>query len=313
MSGRRSVSKLATGLADRYVAVDSLIDGLSYELSKSTPVTVDPDRLRELIDAPLIHEATLGSTNDRARLLADDGASHGTLVIADRQTAGRGRQGNVWDSPEGGIWTTTILRPDIDAAHIGRLTFAGGVAVAETVRSIGANATLKWPNDVLLAGAKLGGVLTEVVISGVPIAGKPVDEVLPGADPETTEIDVVLLGAGINATLEPEDLTIDREVATLQSALGNVDPTGIAATFHERLLALTDQVQTEEGFDSLLERWRDLDTTLGKTVRVTVRGTDEKIIGTAVDITDTGALVLENSDGEAIVTEGRCQELRPVD
>ncbi|MFB6198102.1 MAG: biotin--[acetyl-CoA-carboxylase] ligase, partial [Halobacteriaceae archaeon] len=140
---------------------------------------VDPDQLSRCIDAPVHHEEVLPSTNDRARTLANDGARAGSFVIADEQTAGRGRGGSRWKSPVGGVWSTTILRPKLSTANVGRLTFAGGMAVIDVVGNH-ITPALKWPNDVLLMQddewRKVAGVLVESVVSGVPIAGKPIDD-----------------------------------------------------------------------------------------------------------------------------------------
>lgn len=276
------------------------------------PATVDPDRLEARLDAPLVHADRMGSTNDRARRLAAEGATNGTLVVADRQTAGRGRTGNVWVSPPGGIWTTTVLRPELTAAAAGRLTVAGGVAAAEAVAAAGADPSLKWPNDVLLGTGKVGGVLTELVVEGIPVAGKPVSAVLPGTDPDEATLDAVLLGIGINADLDPAALEMDREVATLRAAVGGVDPTDVAATLHDAVLRWAERVEDRAGFEELLDRYRELDATLGRRVRVAIRGGSETLVGEAVALTEDGALVVETDEGRRTVTEGECERLRPV-
>ncbi|WP_233745556.1 biotin--[acetyl-CoA-carboxylase] ligase [Halobacterium bonnevillei] len=81
-------------------------------------MSVDIDRLRERIDAPVVHHESIPSTNDVARAEGRDGSPHGTFVVADEQTAGRGRTGNVWASPPGGVWSSTLVRPDFDASHV---------------------------------------------------------------------------------------------------------------------------------------------------------------------------------------------------
>ncbi|NIB98877.1 biotin--[acetyl-CoA-carboxylase] ligase [Halobacterium sp. R2-5] len=274
-------------------------------------MTVDADRLRSLVDAPVVHRESVPSTNDIARAEGRDGAAHGTFVVADEQTAGRGRTGNTWASPPGGVWSSTLVRPSFDASHVGRLTFAGGLAAAETAEESGVDVDLKWPNDVVVGGdaRKLCGVLTEAVVDEVPVAGKPVDEVLPGTDPADAELSFAVLGIGVNADLDPGDLDVDRDVTTLRAETGDVDATDVAATLHERLLAWVETVATDDGFADALDAWRERSATLGKRVRVETRdgGT---VVGEATGVTSRGALVVETADGRVDVTEGECSRLR---
>ncbi|MGB9963696.1 biotin--[acetyl-CoA-carboxylase] ligase [Halobacterium hubeiense] len=272
-------------------------------------MTVDADRLRSLVDAPVVHRESVPSTNDLARAEGRAGSAHGTFVVADEQTAGRGRTGNAWASPPGGVWSSALVYPDFDASHVGRLTFAGGLAAAETVDAFGADARLKWPNDVVADARKLCGVLTEAVVDEVPVAGKPVDEVLPGTDPADAELSFAVLGVGVNAALDPGDLDVDRDVTTLRAEVGGADATEVAATLHERLLCWVDRVATDDGFAAALDAWRERSATLGERVRVETRD-GETVVGEATGVTPRGALVVEAGDSRAEVTEGECSRLR---
>jgi BirA family biotin operon repressor/biotin-[acetyl-CoA-carboxylase] ligase len=274
-------------------------------------MTVDADRLRSLVDAPVVHRESVPSTNDLARAEGREGAAHGTFVVADEQSAGRGRTGNAWASPPGGVWSSTLVSPDFDASHVGRLTFAGGLAAAETVESFGVDAGLKWPNDVVVGddSQKLCGVLTEAVVDEVPVAGKPVDEVLPGTDPTDAELSFAVLGIGVNAALDPSDLDVDRDVTTLRAEVGDVDATEVAATLHERLLAWVERVGTDDGFAAALDAWRERSATLGERVRVETRS-GETVVGDATRVTSRGALVVDTGDEDVAVTEGECSRLR---
>lgn len=277
-------------------------------------MSVDADRLRERIDAPVVHRGSLPSTNDVARAQGRDGAPHGTFVVADEQTAGRGRTGNAWASPPGGVWSSTLVRPDFDASHVGRLTFAGGLAAAETVEAFGVDAGLKWPNDVVVDGddgarRKLCGVLTEAVVDEVPVAGKPVDEVLPGTDPADADLSFAVLGVGVNAALDPVDLDVDRDVTTLRAEAGDVDPTVVAAALHDRLLEWVGRVETADGFAAAVDDWRARSATLGERVRVQTRS-GETVVGDADEITSRGALVVDTGGDRVTVTEGECERLR---
>jgi len=308
---------------------------------------MDESRLRERIDAPVTHLDSTPSTNDRARRLGHEDAPHGAVVIADEQTASRGRNGSAWAAPAGGVWLSVVLRPDVSAAHVGRLTFAAGVAVAETVEQFGVDTDIKWPNDVLVSEAKegksgaesdgvlvseakegksdhlsddgpaggtsgagkLAGVLTEAVVDDIPVAGKPVDEVLPGTDPANADLSFVVLGVGLNADFDPARIDADREVATMREVVGSVDPTEVAAALHDRLLDRASDVETAAGFASVLDAWRERSRTLGERVRVDRRA-GESVEGVAVRVTETGALVVETASGEVAVTEGECRRLR---
>jgi BirA family biotin operon repressor/biotin-[acetyl-CoA-carboxylase] ligase len=269
----------------------------------------DADRLVARLDAPVEVHGSLGSTNDRLRRLAESGAPAGTMLVAEELTAGRGRDGSAWSAPPGGAWTSTLVRPGFGTDHVGRLTFAGGVAACETVRSFDVDARLKWPNDVLVDGKKLSGILTETVVDGVPVAGKPVDEVFPeGAG----EVAYAILGIGINADLAPDDLDTERDVTTLRAETGvSVDASEVVARLHARLTARVAQVETDTGFATVLSDWREYDTTLGSRVRVERRG-EEPVVGRAVDVTDTGALSVrpDRTDETVAVTEGECRRLR---
>jgi BirA family biotin operon repressor/biotin-[acetyl-CoA-carboxylase] ligase len=269
----------------------------------------DADRLVARLDAPVEVHGSLGSTSDRLRRLAESGAPAGTMLVAEELTAGRGRNGSAWSAPPGGAWTSTLVRPAFGTDHVGRLTFAGGVAACETVRSFGVDARLKWPNDVLVGGRKVSGVLTETVVDGVPVAGKPVAEVFPdGAD----EVAHAILGIGINADLAPADLDTDRDVTTLRAATGGaVDPTAVVARLHERLTDRVTQVGTDAGFAAALSDWRAFDATLGSRVRVDRRG-GESVVGEAVGLTERGGLsVLPDDASDPVeITEGGCRRLR---
>lgn len=275
---------------------------------------VDPDELRERVDAPLVHHESCPSTNDLARAEGRNDAPHGTFVVADEQTAGRGRTGNVWASPPGGVWSSTLVRPVFDASHVGRLTFAGGLAAAETVEAFGVDARLKWPNDVVVPDAdgeraKLCGVLTEAVVDEVPVAGKPVDEVLPGTDPADADLSFAVLGVGVNAALDPDELDVDRAVTTLREQVGDVDETDVAATLHDRLVEWVARVESDAGFEAAVDTWRERTATLGERVRVQTRAGDT-VTGEAAAVTERGALVVETDDSRVEVTEGECARLR---
>jgi BirA family biotin operon repressor/biotin-[acetyl-CoA-carboxylase] ligase len=232
---------------------------------------------------------SLPSTNDRARELAADGASD-VVVLADRQTGGRGRRGRQWSSPAGGVWMSVVLRPDLPPARAPLLTLAAAVAVTDAARELGVDAAIKWPNDVVVprendssgrGGAKLAGALTEM-------------------EGEASRVSWVVLGVGVNADVDPADL--DGDATSIRAEAGDVP----RRLFVQRVLERFDALRNDP--DAILDAWRERTATLGQRVRVETQNGD--VVGDAVDVTEHGALVVETADGERVIHSGDCQHLR---
>jgi BirA family biotin operon repressor/biotin-[acetyl-CoA-carboxylase] ligase len=147
-----------------------------------------------------IEMESCASTNDEAARLARAGAKHGTVVIAQRQTRGRGRDGRVWESPPGGLYVSAVLRPSLPVAQVPPMTLAIGVGLCEAVKTTGAVGSLKWPNDLLVDGRKLAGVLVEAQSQG-------------------NKLESVVVGIGVNLTGELPDSLGERAI-TLDEAAG---------------------------------------------------------------------------------------------
>ena len=242
-----------------------------------------------------VHEA-VASTQDRARELARAGAPRGTLVVAGVQTGGRGRLRRAWGSPEGGLWMSLVLRPDLEAAAAARVTQTAAVAVAKALRELGVNVGIKWPNDLLAepGGRKICGILAE--------------SSLRATEPdEAPRVDHAILGVGLNANLDPEDLGVaDREVATLRSELGHdIDSLDLLSRILRNLQAELERVHD---FVVVLEDWRALSLTLGERVRV--RRSGEILEGRAVDLGPGGELLLQTAGGLVELYEGEVERLR---
>lgn len=269
---------------------------------------MDEAELESRLGVPVtVFDETPDTSGHLRRQIPD--APHGSFALANELTAARGRSGNAWAAPPGGVWSSTLLYPDLEPSQVGRLTIAGGVAVADAVRSLGVDARLKWPNDVVVPDGeerrKLAGVLTEAVVDAVPVVGKPVGDALD--DPG--ELEAAVMGIGVNADLEPAALETDRAVTTLRAEMdGRVDRGTVAVRLHERLLERAAAVETTGGFAAVLDDWRELALTVGESVRVSVG--DQVIEGTATDVTDTGALVVQTEEGREVVREGDCERLR---
>jgi BirA family transcriptional regulator, biotin operon repressor / biotin---[acetyl-CoA-carboxylase] ligase len=244
-----------------------------------------------------VHEA-LGSTQERARALAHAGKPHGTLVVAEIQTGGRGRLGRPWGSPKGGLWISLVLRPGFAASLASRITQTASVGVAKALWEVGVEARIKWPNDLLAGGKKICGILAESSAGNAtgPSKGR--------------RLDYAILGLGMNANLDPAELGVpDREVTTIRSELGrDVDPLDLLRAL---LFNLDAELGRIEDFGSVLEDWRSLNCTLGRKVRVQRFG--EILEGRAVELSQEGALLLATPRGTVEVFEGELEHLRHSD
>ncbi len=238
------------------------------------------------------HES-IPSTNTTAKELARQGAAHGTLVVTEEQTAGRGRRGRAWTSAKSsGIFASLILRPDLPTRRVPMLTLAAGVAVVEALQSIGlSDAWLKWPNDVWVGRRKLAGILSE--LSG-----------------ELDQVDFVVIGMGINT----HQMELPDELAN--TATSFYRETGRkpnrAELLARILLELEKVLPLLESTDPapLLAAWQKHDRLLGKSVNVIE--TNGSYTGTAVGLSPTGSLRIALADGsERLVLAGDVS-LRPL-
>jgi BirA family biotin operon repressor/biotin-[acetyl-CoA-carboxylase] ligase len=213
------------------------------------------------------------STMDTARDFARKGAEHMTVVAAGRQSAGRGRLRRFWHSDEGGLYITVILRPDIPPLLSFRVTFAAGIALVNVIRRLyNINACLKWPNDILVSGKKLSGMLSEL-------------------EAEFDSVTFINLGIGINVNNSPEKVGLP--AISLKTLLDqDVSRTVLLSRFLDTFENMFDILDKPV----LLETWRSLSGTIGKEVKISVR--NETVFGKAVDIDDTGALLVLTPNGE---------------
>lgn len=240
-----------------------------------------------------VHGA-LTSTQERARELARSGTPHGSLVIAGVQTGGRGRLGRHWGSPAGGLWMSLVLRPEFEAGFAARITQTAAVGVARALGEVGVEVRIKWPNDLLAGGKKICGILAESMVRNATGPAK------------VPRLEYVVLGVGMNANLDPEDLRVrDREVTTIRSEVGHdVD---LLSLLRALLSNIDDELGRIEDFEAVLEEWRNLNCTLGEEVRV--RRFGETVEGRAVDLTPEGALLLATPGGAVELFEGEIEQM----
>ena len=228
----------------------------------------------------------IGSTMDVAIKLARKGAREGTIVIAEAQAHGRGRLSREWLSPKGGIYFTLILRPRISPAYAPRINLMASVAVATTIKKLfGLNAELKWPNDVLIEGRKVCGILAEM-------------------DAEMDVVKFVNVGIGINANTSV--LQFAKTATSLKDVLGR------EISRKEFLSVLFREIEQQQALlmeADLIKEWKELSGTLNKYVMILSPG--EVIVGRAIDIDATGALIVKERNGSLKkALAGDCIHLR---
>ena len=239
---------------------------------------------------PLHFFAAIGSTNDEARRLAEAGAPEGTLVVANEQTAGRGRAGRAWQTPRGAALAASfILRPRLKPARLGRVTMLGGLATAEAIENVtGRRTLLKWPNDVLMDERKVAGVLAESAIIGDRIAH-------------------VVLGIGINANAGPAG-PVQYPAASLAEIIGRpVDRAGLLVALSRRL----GRWYAEIGGEALQEAWQARLAWKGR--QVTVQTGASVLEGLAQEVDADGSLILRLASGELAAVVAGDVSLRLAD
>ena len=218
---------------------------------------------------------SVASTNDEARRLAEAGASECLVVTGERQTAGRGRQGRSWISPHGGLYASFLLRPAVKPAEAGAFGFGAAVAVAEMVEALAprAAAKCKWPNDVLVEGKKIAGILLE-----------------SRGTPET--LDWLIAGIGVNVADAPDNAAW---TATSLAALGSVAPVEQALAALAARLDYWYRKWLGVGFAPLREAWLSRAHALGETLRIKRNGDERK--GKFLGLDAGGSLLLELAGG----------------
>ena len=239
-----------------------------------TPILPPPLKLVEL--------GTVGSTNDHAKNLAKNGYPAWTAVWAHEQTQGRGRQGNVWSSLPGNLFMSVLLRPKTSAARIGQLSFLCGVAVANVLESFlpaGNAVHLKWPNDVLLNGKKLAGILLETEHQGV----------------QTTPW--VVAGIGVNITDAPAGAVSLRHVGVTSYDAGHL------LEFICTELYMLVKKWEKGGFQDIRQAWLSRAWKLGEPI--SARLPKETLTGTFEGLDQMGSLLLRMQDGsERMIVSG---------
>jgi BirA family biotin operon repressor/biotin-[acetyl-CoA-carboxylase] ligase len=239
-----------------------------------SPASITTNLETHFIGQRVVHYPSLPSTMDVARQEAVRGAAEGTIVIADEQTAGKGRLKRLWLSPRGNIALSIILYPRL--IYLPSLIIFASLAVVHSIEAVtGLKSVIKWPNDVLINGRKVCGILIESEVKG-------------------GRVDYAVIGIGINVNLRPSDFSETTPWATsLSDELGReVSCMDIARRLLIEVERLYLALSSEE---SVYEEWRDRLVTLGKKVRVSWARTRYEGIAEAVD--KDGSLLLRRRDG----------------
>ncbi len=271
-TSRVAVWKHIKKLQEMGYAIESSPKG--YRLG-SSPDSLQPwefpgreDRMVYLPETP--------STMDVARDLARCDCPAFTVVVAGRQTRGRGRMRRVWGSEDGGLYFTAVLRPRIPVLWSSRVNFLVALTLAGVLRaSYGVDAGLKWPNDILVQGRKLSGLLSEM-------------------ESEGDQVRFINVGIGLNVNNRPP--AVEPPAVSLRELLGRtISRRDILARFIDDL----EKAMHSEPWDTVMDRWRAQSVTLNRPVRIVTARDD--FSGTAVDVDENGALLLKQADG-AITT-----------
>ncbi len=217
------------------------------------------------------------STNEVAKELAQR-SREGTVVIAETQTKGKGGLGRSWYSPKGGIWMSIILKPDLPPRETPVLNLVCSLAVAEAIFELGLETRTRWPNDIIVRGKKVAGILAEADFN--------------------EHTNYVVVGMGIDTNVDVSSFPSDiRDTATsLRMELGReIDQDSLVKRIFKEL-DLDYHKLREGSLDELLDKWKSLSDMMGKKVKV--RTQNESVIGIAVDVETDGSLLIRTDDGD---------------
>ena len=231
-----------------------------------------------MVKNKIIYYEKLDSTNQKADELAREGAAHGTVVVAREQTAGRGRRGRNWSSPSGDIYMSMIVRPRVDASKASMLTLVMAYSVAKVIQKLGyADVSIKWPNDLLLSGKKVCGILTEMHMEG-------------------QEISHVVVGVGVNVNSQEFPAELKEKATSLYAESGKrVECDTIVKDIAERFTNEYEKFIVAGDLAELQQEYNELLINCGKEVRVLEPGNEYTAY--AVGINELGELVVQTEDG----------------
>lgn len=251
------------------------------------PDALYPSEIKRLINTKIIGKElifldSIDSTNSYGKKISESDFMEGTVIITEEQTAGRGRLGREWVSPKGnGVYLSIMLKPDIKPIQATQITIIAAYAVAKTIRDVfKLNALIKWPNDIVINGRKVCGILTEM-----------------GA--EIDKVNYLIVGIGINANIEKKQLSdYDLETATsLRIEIGErIDRKTLLSKVLTNFEKLYLDFITKLDIRNIIGNYKEINVTLGRRVRLI--SNKNEIYGEAIDINDLGQLVVKTDIGE---------------
>lgn len=281
---RTAVWKNINLLREEGYVINSLTNR-GYKLEKS------PDVLDENIISNGLNVSVAGtkikvmksidSTNDEVKRLANNGGQSGLIVAAEEQTAGKGRLGRVWESEDGGLYFTLLIRPELPPSAIASITLAAGYAVCLAIRDYtGCDAKIKWPNDIIIGNKKVCGILTEMAA-------------------QSDQIDYVAIGIGINVNHTEFSDEISHKATSLYLETGKkIDRNPFFRAVIEKLDSVLASFLVSVSLDDI-QSFKSLCATLGR--KVSVQRGGQTIEGTAYDLTTNGELIIKDTVGHNII------------
>lgn len=248
-----------------------------------TPNIISPGEIKhnlktKVLGQTIFYQDIMESTNSKAKRLASDGAEEGLLVIADQQSAGKGRLGRIWESPAGtGIWMSLVLKPNISPQYASQLTLIAGLSICEVIKEVtGLEAKIKWPNDIVVNGKKVCGILTEM-------------------SAEMEGIKHIILGIGINVNMSSFPNTLSYASSLSIEGKKEYSRKSIIKGFLEKFEVDYIVYKNQLNLKAFLERYEKSCITLNKKVKL-IMG-EEEIIAQAEGITEDGAIRVTLEDG----------------
>lgn len=234
----------------------------------------------DIIGRKIYYFDTIDSTQSFALKLASRPHENGTIIVAKRQTHGRGRQDRRWISPDGGIWLSILLRPNFEVSHVSLFPMLVSLALALTIeKTLKLKPRLKWPNDVTLGDKKVAGILVDASV-------------------ESNQIDYLVIGVGINFKVEPSAITKIAKgsknfygATTLVGKKTDADPVMFLKTFLAELEKMYNKV-IENNISGIKKDWKKRSSTVGKNVKISTP--NGYVTGKATGIDNDGALLVSS-------------------
>ena len=259
---------------------------LGYKLTSNSdalfPWEITSELKTKVIGQQAYYFDSIDSTQNQALKMADEPANNGTVIIAAKQTGGKGRSGRKWISPKGGIWLSIILQPKFDISITTLFPIASALALSNALeKTLKISPELKWPNDLTIKGKKIAGMLVDVSL-------------------ESNKIENLVLGVGINFDVDVKQIEKTLKdspnfygVASLCEQKNKVKPIQLVQTFFvelEKIYHLLNTKQTKK----IISEWTKRSSTIGKNVELDTR--DGKIKGKAIKIDEDGALLVSENN-----------------